>query len=122
MYIGTPLTNGKTAANFTDREIDVEAEQKQKEVEEILTRLYQKDGFIEQIGKKLEGKGYEFQTLVAVYSSDDIQVKYVLENKGATEFVQEEVKSIFYESVENYNLDSNSFNLKIGDNNDGPDW
>lgn len=59
---------------------------------------------------------------MAVYSSDDIQVKYVLENKGATEFVQEEVKSIFYESVENYNLDSNSFNLKIGDNNDGPDW
>ncbi|MBY0223955.1 hypothetical protein [Sporosarcina aquimarina] len=51
LYIGTPLTNGKTAANFTDPEIDVEAEQKQKEVEEILTRLYQKDGFIEQIGK-----------------------------------------------------------------------
>jgi hypothetical protein len=35
---------------------------------------------------------------------------------------QEEVKSIFFESVENNNLDSNSFNLKVSDSDDGPDW
>lgn len=49
-------------------------------------------------------------------------MKYVLVNKDANESAQEEVKSIFFESVENYNLDSNSFTLKIGDVNDGPDW
>lgn len=43
-------------------------------------------------------------------------------NKEATESVQEAVKSIFYEAVEINNLDSKSFNLKVADKNDGPDW
>ncbi|MGE7919122.1 hypothetical protein ACQKM9_09250 [Viridibacillus sp. NPDC093762] len=60
--------------------------------------------------------------LLTVYSKDDIRVKYILTNKEATESVQEEVKSIFYESVEKNNLDSNSFNLKVSDSDDGPDW
>ena len=60
--------------------------------------------------------------LLAIYSKDDIRVKYVLANKEATESIQDEVKSIFYASVESNNLDSNSFNLKVGDSNDGPDW
>ena len=60
--------------------------------------------------------------LVVVFSKDDIQVKYILEKKEATESVQEEVKSIFFEIVKENNLDSNAFNLKVGDSNDGPDW
>ncbi|WP_342598923.1 hypothetical protein MHB48_15970 [Psychrobacillus sp. FSL H8-0483] len=35
---------------------------------------------------------------------------------------QEEVKSIFYEKVKKNNLDSNAFNLKLIDIDDGPDW
>ncbi|MBS4203509.1 hypothetical protein [Lederbergia citrea] len=69
----------------------------------------------------MEEKNYFFHMLLAVYSNDDIRVKYILVNKDATESVQEDVKSIFYEVVEKNNLDSNSFNLKVGENNDGPD-
>ncbi|MBS4176952.1 hypothetical protein [Lederbergia citrea] len=86
------------------------------------TLLYQENGFFEQVNNKLEEKNYFFQMLLAVYSNDDIRVKYIVVNKDATESVQEDVKSIFYVVVEKNNLDSNSFNLKVADNNDGPDW
>ncbi|MEK3954598.1 hypothetical protein [Psychrobacillus sp. FSL K6-1464] len=49
-------------------------------------------------------------------------MKYVLNNKDATESEQEKVKSIFFETVEKNNLDANVFTLKVGDINDGPDW
>ena len=55
-------------------------------------------------------------------SVDDVHVKYVLNNKEATESEQEKVKSIFFETVKKNNLDSNAFKLKVGDINDGPDW
>ena len=103
-------------------EIQAENEKKLKEVEEISTQLYQTGGFFEQVNNKLKEKGYDFQMLLAVYSKDDIRVKYILANKDATESVQEDVKSIFFESVESNNLDSTSFNLKVDDRNDGPDW
>lgn len=46
LYIGTYLTNGKTADDSTGPEIDVETERKQKEVEEISTQLYQRMAFL----------------------------------------------------------------------------
>ncbi|MEK4231246.1 hypothetical protein [Solibacillus sp. FSL H8-0538] len=103
-------------------EIQAENERKLKEVEEIQTLLYQEHGFFEQVNKKLEEKGYTFHMLLAIYSKEDIRVKYILENKEVTESVQEEVTSIFYESVEKTNLDSNAFNLIVSGSNDGPDW
>lgn len=74
------------------------------------------------MNNKLKNKGYAFRTLVAVYSKDEVWVKYILANKEATETVQEDIKSVFFESVEYNKLDSNSFNVKVGDGNDGPDW
>ncbi|MEK4078724.1 hypothetical protein [Solibacillus sp. FSL K6-1126] len=102
-------------------EIQAENEKKLKEGEEITTLLYEEGGFFEQVNNQLKEEGYEFQILLAVYSKDDIRVKYIL-NKEATESVQEAVKSIFFEAVEINNLDSKSFNLKVADKNDGPDW
>lgn len=122
LYMNTPSTYGKTTEFTKSPETKVETLKKPKDINEISTVLYQRDGFFEQIGKQLVEKGYEFQTLVAVYSEDDIQVKYVLENKDATESVEKVVKSIFFESVENHSLNANSFTLKVGDYNDGPDW
>lgn len=55
-------------------------------------------------------------------SVDVVQVKYILTNKDATESEQEKVISIFFEIVKKNNLDSNAFKLKVGDNDDGPDW
>ncbi|MBS4221818.1 hypothetical protein [Lederbergia citrea] len=124
LFINNPSIKGEISEVLTSisPEIQVENEKKLKEVEEIYTLLYQENGFFEQVNNKLEEKNYFFQMLLAVYSNDDIRVKYILVNKDATESVQEDVKSIFYEVVEKNNLDSNSFNLKVGDNNDGPDW
>jgi len=108
--------------SYASPEIQMENENKHKELEEFSTFLFQEGGFFEQVSKKIKEKGYEFQMLIAFYSVDDIQVKYVLENKDATESKQEEIKSIFFDSVERNKLNSNSFNLKVGDSDDGPDW
>ncbi|MEK5187089.1 MULTISPECIES: hypothetical protein [Solibacillus] len=67
-------------------------------------------------------KGYRFQTLVMANSMNDVQVKYILNNKDATESEQEVVKSIFFQIVKKNNLDSNAFILKVADSDDGPDW
>jgi len=55
-------------------------------------------------------------------SMNDVQVKYILNNKDATESEQEVVKSIFFQIVKKNNLDSNAFILKVADSDDGPDW
>lgn len=116
LFIDTSLTKGETAESSSGNQL------KQKEVEEMSSLLFQKDGFFEQIDMKLEEKGYLFQMFVVVYSKNNIHVKYILENQEATEFVQEEVTSIFYEVAEDNNYDSNSFNLKIGDHKDRSEW
>ncbi|OCA92597.1 hypothetical protein [Pseudobacillus wudalianchiensis] len=103
-------------------EIKAENEKKLKEIEEIQTILYQEDGFFEQVNNKLKERGYAFQVGVAVYSKDDIRVKYILINKDAVEPAQKEIKSIFYEAVKKNDLDPDSFHLKVGDSDDGPDW
>ena len=121
-FINNTSTKGETSDVHLSPEIQIENEKKLKEIEEFSTLLYQEGGFFEQVSNKLKEKGYAFNMMLAIYSKDDIRVKYILEDKDATESVQKEVKSIFFESVENHNLDSNSFNLKVSDSDDGPDW
>jgi len=79
-------------------------------------------GIIKQVDDELVKKGYRFQTLVMAYSVDDVQVKYILNNKDATESEQEAVKSIFFEIVKKNNLDPHAFKLKVADSDDGSDW
>ena len=122
LFINNTSTKGETSDVHLSSEIQLENEKKLKEVEEFSTLLYQEGGFFEQVSNKLKEKGYAFDMMLAIYSKDDIRVKYILEDKDATESVQKEVKSIFFESVENHNLNSNSFNLKVADSDDGPDW
>lgn len=123
LFINNTATKGETSGVHLSPEIQEENEKKFKEVEEFSTLLHQEGGLFEQVSTKLKEKGYvSFQIMIAMYSKDDIRVKYILENNDATESVQKEIKSIFFESVENQNLDSNSFNLKVGDSDDGPDW
>ncbi|MFF3099376.1 hypothetical protein [Viridibacillus arvi] len=124
LFFNNSLTKGEIGETppSISPEKQAEKEKKIKEVKEIQTLLYQESGFLEQVSSKLKEKSYVFKMLLSVYSKDDIRVKYILANKEATESVQEEVKSIFYESVEKNNLDSNSFNLKVSDSDDGPDW
>ena len=97
-------------------------EEQAEKTAEIENFLYGDRGILKQVGDELVNKGYEFQTLVMTNSVDDVHVKYVLNNKDATESEQEKVKSIFFETVKKNNLDSNAFKLKVGDINDGPDW
>lgn len=122
LFINNTATKGETSGVHISPEIQEENEKKFKEAEEFSTLLHQEGGLFEQVSTKLKEKGYAGQMLIAMYSKDVILVKYILENNDATESVQKEVKSIFFESIENHNLDSNSFNLKVADSDDGPDW
>ena len=97
-------------------------EEQVEKTAEIENFIYGESGIIKQVDDELVKKGYKFQTMVMANSVDDVHVKYVLNDKEATESVQEEVKSIFFEIVKKNNLDSNAFNLKVSDSNDGPDW
>ncbi|MEX3745699.1 hypothetical protein [Lysinibacillus xylanilyticus] len=94
----------------------------ERKVAEIENFVYGDSGIIKQVNDELVKKGYQFQTLVMVNSVDDVQVKYILTSKEATESEQESVKSIFFEIVKKNNLDSNAFNLKVADSDDEPDW
>ncbi|MGE7954787.1 hypothetical protein [Lysinibacillus xylanilyticus] len=94
----------------------------ERKVAEIENFVYGDSGIIKQANDELVKKGYRFQTLVMVNSVDDVQVKYILTSKEATESEQESVKSIFFEIVKKNNLDSNAFNLKVADSDDEPDW
>ena len=122
LFINNNSTKGETSSVHLSPEIQEENEKKFKEAEEFSTLLHQEGGIFDQVSTKLKEKGYAGQMLVAMYSKDDIRVKYILENNEATESVQKEVKSVFFESVEDHNLNSNSFNLKVSDSDDGPDW
>ena len=94
----------------------------ERKVDEIENFIYGGSGIIKQVDNELVKKGYQFQTLVMVNSVDDVLVKYILTNKEATESEQKTVKSIFFEIVKKNNLDSNAFNLKVADSDDGPNW
>ncbi|WP_144512162.1 hypothetical protein [Bacillus sp. FJAT-22090] len=74
-------------------------EEQVKKVDEIENFLYGERGILKQVDDELMKKGYEFQTLVMTNSVDDVHVKYVLNNKDATESEQEKVKSIFFEII-----------------------
>lgn len=94
-------------------EIQNENEKRFKEVEEIQTVLYQDNGFMDQVSNKLTEKGIGYEMMIAIYSKDDIEVKYILTNKDASQIHQEAVKTIFYEVLEKNDLDSSAFKLKV---------
>ena len=101
-------------------ELQAENAKKYKEALEFQTSLEKENGFFEQVSNSLKEKGYSFAIMYSVYSKDDIKVKYILSE--VTEFEKREIKSIFFELVEKNNLTSHAFELKVSDNDDGPDW
>ena len=94
----------------------------QKMLEEMEEYLFNNNGIMEQVSDVLLENGYKTRTALAFYSKEDIQLKFILVDKEATEADQEKVKSIFFELVDKNNLDPNAFTIKVGDENDGPDW
>ncbi|MEK9197201.1 hypothetical protein SFC08_09450 [Lysinibacillus halotolerans] len=123
LFTNNSLSKGETSeVSETSPKLLAENDKKQKEAEEIQSLLQEEDGLLEQVSNRLEEKGYEFSMMLAVFSSDDIQVKYIVSNKEVTESDEETIKSIFYELIEKNNFDADSFSLKVADRNDGPDW
>lgn len=122
--INSSFSKGKTSEILPpiNSEMQLENEKDIKEAKEVQNLLYKENGFFNQVDNKLKEKGYEYHMMLAIYSKDDIQVKYILTNKEVTDSEQEEINSIFYELVEKNNLNLNAFTLKVSDCNDGPDW
>lgn len=121
LFINNALSKGDISEVPPTISTQQQAENERK-VAEIENFIYGDSGIIKQVNDELVKKGYQFQTLVMANSVDNVQVKYILTNKEATESEQELVKSIFFEIVKKNNLDSNAFNLKVADSDDGPDW
>ncbi|MFL0507158.1 hypothetical protein ACH0B5_15570 [Ureibacillus sp. 179-F W5.1 NHS] len=100
LFTNNSLSKGETSeVSETSPKLLAENDKKQKEAEEIQSLLQEEDGLLEQVSNRLEEKGYEFSMMLAVFSSDDIQVKYIVSNKEVTESDEETIKSIFYELI-----------------------
>lgn len=121
LFINNSLSKGDVSEVPLTISIQQQAENERK-VAEIENFIYGDRGIIKQVNDELVKKGYQFQTLVIANSVDDVQVKYILTNKEATESKQESVKSIFFEIVKKNKLDANTFKFKVADRDDGPDW
>lgn len=100
----------------------VEQDKNLQEAEEISTLLFQEDGPLQAIAEGLKERGFEYQMLLAVYSADDIRVKYILTNQEATAAAVKEIQAFFFESVSHYGLSASAFTLQIVDEEDGVDW
>jgi len=120
LFINMQEVEGKTDIPFTDgAELQEGNNRMLQEMEEF---LYGQKGIMEQVSNELLKNGYRTRTALAFFSKDDIQLKFILVDKEATKSEQEKVKSIFFELVEKNNLDPKAFSVKVGDENDGPDW
>lgn len=121
LFYNLSSTEGKTPEESTTDSSEIQ-EENQKMLEEMEDFLFSNNGIMEQASDELMKYGYKTRTALAFYSKEDIQLKFILVNKEATKSEQEKVKSIFFELVEKNNLDPAAFTVKVGDENDGPDW
>lgn len=121
LFINISLAEGKISAmpSTESSELQDENNKMLKEMEDF---LFSNNGIMEQASNELLKNGYKTRTALAFYSKENIQLKFILVDKEATKSEQEKVKSIFFDLVEKNNLDPNAFTVKVGDENDGPDW
>ena len=92
-----------------------------QEVNDFQEFLVNEGGFYKQVEEKLKEMGYEYQMMGVIYSKEEIWIKFILENKDATEQEKFEVAATFYEIAVKNNLDPKIFKVKVS-NNDNPDW
>ncbi len=91
-------------------------------LEEMENFLFKENGIMDQVNRELRKEGYKTRTALVYYSKEDVQLKFLLVDKEATESHQEKVKSIFFELIEKNQLDPDAFTIEVGSGNDGPDW
>lgn len=121
LFLNISLAEGKIADVPYSDSPEIQ-EENRKMLEEMEDYLFNDNGIMEQVSDVLLKNGYKTRTALAFYSKENIQLKFILVDKEATEAEQEKVKSIFFELVDKNNLDPNAFTIKVGDENDGPDW
>ncbi|MCM3389583.1 hypothetical protein [Ureibacillus chungkukjangi] len=121
LFLNISMAEGKIADVPYSDSPEIQ-EENRKMLEEMEDYLFNDNGIMEQVSDVLLKNGYKTRTALAFYSKENIQLKFILVDKEATEAEQEKVKSIFFELVDKNNLDPNAFTIKVGDENDGPDW
>lgn len=91
-------------------------------LEEMQSFLFEENGIMDQVNNELLKEGYKTRTALVYYSKEDIQLKFFLVDREATEADQKKVKSIFFELIDENQLDANAFTIEVGNENEGPDW
>ena len=91
-------------------------------LEEMEKFLFEEEGIMEQVNHELLKEGYKTRTALIYYSKEDIQLKFLLVEKPATQSNQQKVKSIFYKLIKKNNLNPKAFTIEVGEESDGPDW
>ena len=91
-------------------------------LEEMEKFLFEEEGIMDQVNHELLKEGYKTRTALIYYSKEDIQLKFFLVEKPATQSNQQKVKSIFYKLIEKNNLNPKAFTIEVGEESDGPDW
>lgn len=87
-----------------------------KEIDDFQNYLLEKNGFYEQVEKRLSENGYKATRIVMAYSNEDIWVKYVLKNREVNKHEKEKVKSIFNNVAIKNNLDTKIFRVSVSNN------
>jgi len=91
-------------------------------LEEMEHFLFEEEGIMDQVNHELLKEGYKTRTALIYYSKEDVQLKFFLVEKPATQSNQQKVKSIFYKLIEKNNLNPKAFTIEVGEQSDGPDW
>ncbi|MFJ8064551.1 hypothetical protein ACIQYS_07960 [Psychrobacillus sp. NPDC096426] len=91
------------------------------EIQTLQLKLMEKGGLYDQVGQRLNEKGFEHHILAGITSKDEILVKFVLINQEANEKRQEEINDMFNDYVVKNNLYKQAFKVKVS-NDPSTNW
>lgn len=92
-------------------QITGEEEQALYDVQEY---LYTNGGFFEQVGIEMEKAGYDYSIAAMLYSSKDIRLDIVLNNrKEISEHQQQEILQIFNDMMIKNHIDQQAFTIQV---------
>lgn len=103
---------------YKNIKIPEEEKIKHEKLMEMGILLYGEHGIVQQLVNELTEKSYPSHSITISYSPEDIRFNIILLNRKATEKEQESVKSIFFQIINENNLDPNVFTLRVSDDKD----
>lgn len=97
-----------------DGKTNILTKEEQKELVEFNDFLFKEGGFFSSVGEELSKAGYNYETVGSIYSMDDIRIYVIVpDSEVVTDKTQEEINNIYHDMVSKYNLNWESFKIKV---------